>query len=143
MIIDPHKLKYKQFYWDICFAAAGQSVATRAQVGAVIVAPTGMLSVGWNGMPPGFENDCEHIINNNLKTRPEVIHAERNAIDKMTRQGVPIDGSVLYTTHSPCMECAKSIAAIGIEHVYFSEQYRDDSGIIFLLESGVPVTQGS
>ncbi|WP_146945055.1 deaminase, partial [Vreelandella venusta] len=119
-MIDPHKEKYHGLYWDMAFAAANQSAATRHKVGAIVVTPTGMISVGWNGMPVGMANECESdevteynaimdVTLTRKKTNPEVIHAERNAIDKMTRQGVPTIGSILFVTLSPCFECCKAI----------------------------------
>lgn len=144
-MIDPQKPKYHKLYWSIAFAAAKQSTAQRKKVGAVIVTPTGMISVGWNGMPAGFDNNTEVYVNDlsgpSFTTRPEVIHAERNAIDKLTRQGVPVDGSILFITLSPCLECAKSIHGLGFEHIYYEESYRDSAGLDFLKQAKVPFTQ--
>ena len=125
----------------------------RRKVGAAVVTPTGMISIGWNGMPAGLDNVCErevpcevsmpslgtkHNCGSTLETRPEVIHAERNAIDKMTRQGVPIAGSVLFVTTAPCLECAKSIHGLGFSTVYYDEGYRCDAGITLLKKLGIP-----
>ena len=157
-MISPHKTKYHSMYWAIAHVAAAQSVAQRHQVGCVIVAPTGMLSIGFNGMPAGWEtNECEtsqsvdvYLSSTgeilaahppSLITKPEVIHAERNAIDKMTRQGVPIEGSILFTTLAPCLECAKSMHGLGFAHIYYQESYRCTAGLDFLTKAGVPVTQ--
>lgn len=152
MKMDPHKSKYFDLYWEIAHAAAAQSVAQRRKVGAAVVTPTGMISIGWNGMPAGMDNCCEESISSSvhlpslgktvdlgseLKTRPEVIHAERNAIDKMIRQGVPVAGSLLFVTLSPCLECAKSIHGLGFEGVYYEDTYRDLSGVKFLMDIGV------
>lgn len=155
-MIAPHKAKYHSLYWAMAWAAAAQSVAERRKVGAIIVAPTGMISVGWNGMPAGFPDECEirqgqsvylsstrETIDcgHTLITRDEVIHAERNAIDKMTRQGVPIEGSILFITLSPCLECAKSIHGLGFKHIYYKDAYRCTRGIDFLEQAGVPISQ--
>lgn len=147
-MISPHKPKYFELYWDMVAAAARQSYAERVKVGALVVTPTGMLSPGWNGMPPGFENECEQPVHPNhgvdeFVTKPEVIHAERNAIDKMTRQGVPIEGSLLFVTMAPCLECAKSIHGLGFAHVYYEQSYRKTCGLTFLVKAGVPVSQKS
>ena len=157
-MIQPHKQKYHNLYWAMAWAAAAQSTAERRKVGAIIVAPTGMISVGWNGMPSGFAGPCENMFRKtvqlqstgeslqvgfDLVTRPEVIHAERNAIDKMTRQGVPIAGSVLFVTLAPCLECAKSIHGLGFEHIYFHDTYRCTAGLEFLEKAGVPFSQAS
>jgi dCMP deaminase len=142
-MIDPHKEKYFPLYWRIANQAAKESTAKRKKVGAVIVAPTGMISIGWNGLPSGFKGEMEyrHPVTQELTTRPEVIHAERNAIDKMTRQGIPIDGSILFCTYTPCIECAKSIQGLGFKHVYFREASRHPEGPAFLEEAGIPLTK--
>jgi dCMP deaminase len=93
-----------------------------------------MIATGWNGTPAGFpSNLCE----TGSKTKDEVVHAERNAIDKMTLEGVSTRGSILFTTTAPCIECAKSIAAVGIIKVYFKNTYRSDDGTVFLKRMGV------
>lgn len=145
-MIDAHKEKYHGLYWKMAEVAALQSVAERNKVGCIIVAPTGMISVGWNGMPAGwFTNSCEYVEGPGeafrVVTKPEVIHAERNAIDKMTRQGVPVEGSILFTTLAPCLECAKSMHGLGFKHIYYRTAYRQTCGIDFLEKLGVPVTQ--
>lgn len=140
-MINPHKEKYFDLYWNIAYAAAAQSVAERKKVGAVLVLPTGMISPGWNGMPAGFENSCEEYLPRNMEqtTKPEVIHAERNAIDKMTRQGIPTQGSLLFVTMMPCFECAKAIHGLGLKAIYYDESYRCDKGIKLLERAGVKV----
>lgn len=143
----PLKTKYHSLYWDIAYAAAEQSVATRHKVGAVLVTPTGMISLGWNGMPVGLPNECESNTvfdpSTNTyrpKTNPEVIHAERNAIDKMTRQGVPTQGSVLFVTRSPCFECAKALHGLGLQQILYDEEHDCRRGIDFLISTGNFVT---
>src|SRR5690625_178636 len=142
-------------YWDLAHRVAQQSEANRGKVGAVVVTTTGMLSIGWNGMPAGCENECEHWVDveytewpegripivSELVTKPEVIHAERNAIDKMTRQGIPTEGSLLFVTCAPCFECAKAIHGLGLKAVYYEEPYRCDAGIALLRRACVPVFQ--
>ena len=141
--IQPHREKYHDLYWAMADAAATQSVADRARVGCVIVTRTGMISVGWNGMPPGLSNRCEKqwVLDDGLprqKTDPRVIHAERNAIDKMTREGVSTRGAILFTTLSPCIECAKSIGALELECVYIRDFHDSKEGLLLLSELGVP-----
>jgi dCMP deaminase len=105
-----------------------------------------MLSIGWNGTPPGFENECEILVPQprgklaEWETKPEVIHAERNAIDKMTRQGVPTQGSILFVTCAPCFECAKAIHGLGLKAVYYDEEYRCEKGLQLLRQAGVFVS---
>lgn len=141
-MINPHKPKYFNLYWQIAEAAAQQSTAIRSKVGAVIVAPTGMLSIGFNGTPSGFDNTCEHENSTgSLTTKSEVIHAERNAIDKMTRQGVSTEGSLLFVTMSPCFECAKSLIGLGFAGIYYDTTYRDTAGLQLLHRAKAPVYQ--
>jgi len=145
-VIDPHKEKYFALYWEMAFAAARQSIATRHQVGAVVVTPTGMISPGWNGMPAGLPNECESfqiydpaLRGMRLKSNPEVIHAERNAIDKMTRQGIPTAGSLLFVTRSPCFECSKALHGLGLKAIYFDELHDETTGLDLLERTGTPV----
>ncbi|WP_289101033.1 deaminase [uncultured Marinobacter sp.] len=142
-MIDPHKTKYHPLYWSMVEAAADQTVATRHQVGAIVVTPTGMISVGWNGMPSGMDNCCESTMVTSLysgesrpKTNPEVIHAERNAIDKMTRQGVPTQGSILFVSRAPCFECAKAIHGLGLAGIFYQEDHDDMRGVELLKKTG-------
>jgi len=137
----PQRNKYHALYWDIAIAASQSSEARKAKVGAVIVTATGMFSVGWNGMPSGMDNDCEYY-NEELicwKTKSEVIHAERNALDKMARQGVPAEGSIIFVTRAPCIQCAKSILGLGLKAVYYLEPHSDMSGVRLLENVGIYV----
>lgn len=129
---------------EIATSAAMQSVAVRRKVGAAIILPTGLIATGWNGMPAGFANVCEWQPSDAKgydtgKTKPEVIHAERNALDKLTREGVSPNGAILFVTTAPCIECAKSIASVGIETVIYDSEYHDDVGIRHLVNTGVKV----
>ena len=145
--VNPHKSKYFDLYMDLAIRASEQSVATRRQVGAVIVTSAGVIAIGWNGTAPGFDNVCEYLIDvadtRELlplgMTKPEVIHAERNALDKLSRQGISPEGSILFVTTAPCIECAKSIAAVGIDKVVYLDTYKTADGIDFLKKSGVDV----
>ena len=138
-MFDPHKPKYHDLYWKMAWAAAQQSQARRHKVGAILVTPTGMISVGWNAMPAGMDNDCEYWDEalGRYKTKPEVVHAERNAIDKMTRQGVPTCGSVLFVTRSPCFECAKALHGLGIKTIHYAELHDCTGGFEMLRNAGV------
>jgi dCMP deaminase len=116
------------------------SYAKRLQVGAVIVKDNQILATGYNGMPSGWENVCEISDEQGLlKTKPEVLHAETNAIAKVAQSTESSQGSTLFCTHAPCIECAKLIYQSGITTLYYKEQYRDDSGVNFLKLSGVNV----
>jgi dCMP deaminase len=165
------KPKFRLLYSIMAQEVAKMSHARRLQVGAVIVKNDRVISMGYNGMPAGWDNDCElreymsgdaggwlspvEIMENwpyqedetsfqlerryRLKTRPEVLHAESNAIAKLAKSNDSGDGADIFVTHAPCMECSKLIFQSGIRRVYFSQDYRDDSGIKFLKQSGVEV----
>ena len=147
------KPKHHGFYWAIAHEAAAQSVATRHKVGAVVVTLSGMISTGWNGTPAGMDNCCEkgeviRVYNEDgiyqgerRKTSPETIHAERNAIDKMTREGVSTKGSVLFVSRAPCFECAKALHGLGLKTVYYQENHDDMGGVDLLRDTGTPVIQ--
>lgn len=133
------------------------SHARRLKVGAIVVKDDRIISIGYNGTPAGWPNDCEdeafetitQEIDNTtvtttrkiLKTKPEVLHAESNAIAKLARSIESGLGAAIFITHSPCLECAKLIYQSGIQQVYYQEKYRDDQGLDFLQASGVDVEQ--
>ena len=148
------KPKFKTLYSNIAEEVAKMSHARRLQVGAVIVKDDRVISMGYNGMPAGWENDCEYeeevIVSEFatpvtiektgiLKTRPEVLHAETNAIAKLARSNESGLGADMFITHAPCMDCAKLIYQSGIGRVYYNINYRDDSRIKFLKQSGIEV----
>jgi dCMP deaminase len=125
---------------DIASRVAKMSYARRLQVGAVIVKDGRIISMGFNGMPSGWDNNCEHTVDNNeLKTNPEVLHAESNAIAKLARSTESGEGADIFITHAPCIDCAKMIYQAGIKSVYFSSAYRNNDGIDFLQKSGLEV----
>ena len=120
------------------------STAKRLHVGAIVVKDDRIISIGYNGMPSGWDNDCEDIkINNDgqyeLKTKPEVLHAETNAIAKLAKSNESGLGATMFITHSPCMDCAKLVYQSGINTVYYRNSYRDENGIQFLEKAGVKI----
>lgn len=122
------------------------SYAKRLQVGAVIVKGNQIIGTGYNGMPTGWDNVCEIEMTQpvgrvNLITKPEVLHAESNAIAKVSRSTESSDNATMFCTHAPCIECAKLIYQSGINTLYYRNQYRDDSGVEFLKQGGVNVYQ--
>ena len=147
------KPKFQKLYNNIAHEVAKMSHARRLQVGAVIVKDDRVISMGYNGMPAGWDNNCEseetefNLVTKTrtgtgkLTTRPEVLHAESNAIAKLAKSNDSGDGADLFVTHAPCMECSKLIFQSGIGRVYYSSDYRDDSGIKFLKQSGVEVVK--
>lgn len=117
---------------------ASNSYCKRRQVGALVVKDRMIISDGYNGTPCGFENVCE---DDNGLTKTYVLHAEANAITKLARSSNNSEGSTLYVTSSPCIECAKLIIQAGIQRVVYSEQYRLDDGIRLLRRAGIEVEQ--
>lgn len=115
------------------------SQATRLKVGAVIVRDDRPISVGRNGTPSGYDNTCEYLVGNELATKPEVIHAEANAIAFAAKNGVSTDGCDMILTHSPCFECSKLIIQCGIKNVYYEERYRITDSIDFLTNNNINV----
>jgi len=122
------------------------SHARRLHVGAIVVKDDRIISIGYNGMPAGWDNDCEDTIQHSddtvtLKSKPEVLHAETNAIAKLAKSTESGDGAVLFVTHSPCLDCAKLIFQSGIRSVFYRNSYRSIDGTTFLERSGVTVEQ--
>lgn len=126
--IDAH-LKVAEIY-------ATLSTAKKLQVGSVIVKNDTIIGIGYNGTPPGWDNVCE---DEDFKTKPEVSHAEANALAKVTKSTNSSEGATIFITHAPCMECAKLIFQSGIKSVYYRNQYRSTDGIEFLKKCGVPI----
>ena len=139
------------------------STARRLHVGAIVVKDDRIISIGYNGMPSGWDNDCENTVfvldeevigtdmlslgytqtdNGNwikLKTKPEVLHAETNAIAKLAKSNESGLGATMFITHSPCMDCAKLVYQSGINTVYYRNSYRNEDGIQFLEKAGVKI----
>ncbi len=115
---------------------AENSYCKRRKVGALVVKQKMIISDGYNGTPSGFENICEEA---NGITKPYVLHAEANAITKLARSGNNSDGSTLYVTASPCIECAKLIIQAGIKRVVYGEKYRLTEGIDLLKRANIEI----
>jgi dCMP deaminase len=147
------KEKFVNAYMDVAERFAELSSARRLHVGAIVVKDDRIISIGYNGMPAGWDNNCENetvesysgyegaIHRTVLKTKPEVLHAETNAIAKLAKSTESGDGAVLFVTHSPCLDCAKLIFQSGIRSVFYRDSYRSTDGTTFLEKSGVEVTQ--
>lgn len=167
------KQKYVDLYNDFAERTAKLSHARRLQVGAVIVKDDTVISYGYNGMPSGWDNNCEDKEFENgdaggwlspeeietqwpfeewvpahsrkmrfrLKTKPEVLHAESNAIAKLAKSSNSGNGADIFITHAPCLDCAKLVFQAGIKRVWFSTAYRNTDGIDFLVNSGIEVNK--
>ena len=170
------KSKIIKAHMQVAETYAKLSSARRLQVGAIMVKDDRIISIGYNGMPSGWDNNCESVewmdrsaggwldpedikekwplegiymdkageeytSRYRLKTKPEVLHAEANAIAKVARSSESALGSTLFITHAPCIECAKLIYQSGIDKVYYRQYYRSSAGIDFLKQAGVTINQ--
>jgi dCMP deaminase len=138
----------KQKFVDAHMAAAEVysklSSAKRLQVGCVVVKDNTIIGIGYNGMPSGWTNDCEYAVQHSddtveLKTKPEVLHAETNALAKIAQSTNSSEGASLFVTHAPCLDCAKLIYQSGIKSVFYRNSYRDEKGIDFLTKCNLEV----
>ena len=153
------KEKYRPYYMGIAKKTAELSTARKKRVGAVVVKDDRIISVGYNGTPSGWDNNCEEWKPNEgvyfdvggedldvygeWRTKPEVLHAEANAITKLARSTESGENATLFCTHLPCIECAKLIYQTGINTVYYDEEYiaSKGSGKEFLEKSNVHLEQ--
>ena len=128
--------KFDDRYLEMAAIWAKNSYCKRRQVGALIVKDKMIISDGYNGTPSGFENVCE---DENGATKPYVLHAEANAISKVAKSGNSSEGSTLYVTASPCIECSKLIIQAGIKRVVYRDEYRLTDGVDLLRRAGIEV----
>jgi dCMP deaminase len=140
------KQKFIDAYMDVAERFAQLSSAKRLNVGAIVVKDDRIISIGYNGMPSGWDNCCEYEVMSDLgshekelKTKPEVLHAESNAIAKLARSAESGEGAAIFITHAPCIACAKLIYQSGIATVYYKTDYRSTQGIEFLNSSNIKV----
>ena len=122
------------------------SSARRKQVGCLVVKDGQIISDGYNGTPAGFDNTCEFVnegfldrAENKLQTKPEVLHAESNAITKLAKGTQSSIDSTVYITLSPCFECSKLMIQSGIKRVVYLEEYRFTNGVDLLKKAGIEV----
>ena len=144
MEMDIQKInKWDKAHMEAAEVYSNLSSAKRLQVGAVIVKDNRIISIGYNGMPSGWTNECEYTdeYGFNAVTKPEVLHAETNAIAKVARSSESCEGATIYTTHQPCLHCAKLIYQSGISRVVWKNTYKTEEGIDFLLKCNVAVEQ--
>ena len=137
-MIDQKQLKYDKAYLKMASEWGKLSHCKRRQVGALIVRDRMIISDGYNGTPTGLENNCE---DDEGYTKWYVLHAEANAILKVANSTQSSSGSTLYVTLSPCKECSKLIYQSGIKRVVYINEYKDRTGLDFLINAGVQVDQ--
>jgi dCMP deaminase len=140
------KEKFLNAYMDVAERFAQLSSARRLHVGAIVVKDDRIISIGYNGMPSGWDNNCEDTIQHSddtitLKSKPEVLHAETNAIAKLAKSTESGNNATMFITHAPCLDCAKLIFQSGISSVFYRDAYRSEDGIQFLERSKVNVKQ--
>ena len=146
------KQKYIDAHMKVAETYASLSTAVRLKVGAIVVKDNRVISIGYNGMPSGWDNKCEdeigyvlddngYVVETRLKTKSEVLHAETNAIAKLARSNESGLDAAMFVTHAPCLDCAKLIYQSGISTVYYRNAYRESAGIEFLKKSNINVEQ--
>ncbi len=138
------KQKFINAHMKAAEVYAELSSAKRLRVGAIIVKNDRIISIGYNGMPAGWDNNCEDIKVNNdgqyeLRTKPEVLHAETNAIAKLAKSGESGEDATMFITHAPCLECAKLVYQLGINSVYYRDTYKNEDGLKFLEKCNIKV----
>jgi dCMP deaminase len=150
------KRLFDERYLRMAFIWSENSYAIRRKVGCLIVKNNSIISDGYNGTPSGFENVCERLAGMrvdstleelkeaNLKgielvTKPYVLHAEANAITKLSKSNQSSEGATAYITDAPCIECSKLIIQAGIKRVVYAREYRVTEGIDLLKRAGVQV----
>lgn len=141
------KSKFIRAFMRTAEIFAELSHARRLHVGAIVVKDDRIISIGYNGMPAGWDNDCEDIVElredggHVYKTKPEVLHAEMNALMKLAKSNESGEGATMFITHAPCIDCAKGTYQAGIKTVYYRDAYRETTGVDFLKKCGVVVEQ--
>lgn len=155
----PLKTKMIDAHMKVAETYAQLSTARRLKVGAIVVKDDRIISIGYNGMPAGWDNNCENevwetemcfidqggpgmpVSTMQYVTKPEVLHAETNAIAKLARSTESGDGAALFVTHAPCLDCAKLVYQSGINSVFYRNNYRSEDGIRFLEKAGIEVNK--
>jgi dCMP deaminase len=138
------KNKFIHAYMDVAERFSQLSSAVRLKVGAIVVKDDRIISIGYNGMPSGWDNNCEDVLEDGTtKTKPEVIHAEANAIAKLAKGNESGDGSIMFLTHAPCIDCAKQMYAVGVRMVFYRDSYKNTDGVTFLEKCNINVIKVS
>ena len=141
----PDQKKLDLIYLEMARSWAKMSHAKRKKVGCLVVKEGQIISDGYNGTPSGFDNTCEQFhpledySSNKTITKPEVLHAESNALMKLAKSTNSSIGGTIYLTCSPCFDCAKLIIQAGISRVVYNEMYRENDGIFLLQKANITV----
>ena len=135
----PDQKKLDEAYMDIAQSWAKMSYVKRKQVGCIITNEDQIISDGYNGTPHGFDNNCEFESRYGYETKPEVLHAESNAITKLAKGTQSSIDSTVYVTLMPCFDCAKLMIQSGIKRVVYLEEYRLTNGVDLLKKAGIEV----
>jgi len=153
--------RYNEYFMDGAYSAARMSYAKKLQVGTVATRNNRIILDGFNGMPPGMDNTCEDIeympVNNRdalekwpnetggkrwrYITKDDVMHSEENLVLYAAKTGISLDGTTMYCTHAPCINCARMIYGSGVKKLYYAQLYRSIAGIKFLTAHKVLVEQ--
>lgn len=135
----PSQITLDKKYLEMAQVWGQLSRAKRKRVGCLVVKDGQVISDGYNGTPHGFDNNCEFDTRFGLETKPEVLHAESNALTKLAKSTQSSAGATIYVTLSPCFECSKLIIQSGIVRVVYSEKYRHGDGVELLTQAGLDV----
>ena len=136
------QVKMDKYFMKVAQLTAELSCAVRKKVGAVLVKDNRIISIGYNGTPTKFPNECEDVMpDGSLKTKSIVVHAEANALFWCAKTDITTDGATMYLTLSPCATCALGIIQSGVRRVVYLEKYRDTIGIDVLRKAGITVEQ--
>lgn len=146
-----------KLYTEIATLFSQRSTCGRLQVGCVITRDGRIIASGYNGpMKPIYHSSLGMMGRSKLQEYPgkdercgcnldepctKSIHAEANAISFAARNGIALEGTIMYCTHSPCPKCAELIIQSGIEKVIFVENFRDDEGLQLLITNNVQVAK--
>jgi len=145
------KKRLVKAYMEVAKTFGELSHARRLKVGCIVVKDDRIISIGYNGTPSGWDNNCEDFvvdtkegfdnydIHSDLVTKPEVLHAETNAIAKLAKSTESGEGATLFCTCAPCLDCSKLIYQSGIKQVVYGHTYKNNDGIDFLKKCGVKV----
>jgi len=137
----PAQDKLDKKYIEMATVWGQLSHANRKKVGCLVVKDNRIISDGYNGTPHGFDNDCEFPTRFGWETKPEVLHAESNALTKLAKSTQSSLDATVYITLSPCFDCAKLMIQSGITRVVFLEEYSCLDGVELLKKAGIEVAK--